>query len=323
MSTALELPAVDGVAGVQAPSRVVLVRPHHFTPNPMTAADNAFQSVLGAGPGTIADRARAEVTRLAVALDDAGVGVALFDDRTSHTPDSVFPNNWFSTHPDGTVALYPMYARNRRAERRVDVIDLLKRDFRVRRVVDYSSAEYDERFLEGTGAMVLDHGARLAYACRSNRLSPELLADFCDDHGYEPVLFDAVDDTGLPIYHTNVLLSVGTDVALIGADLIRDRAQREMVVTRLRDSGKAVVELTAEQVGRFAGNCIELTASRPDGCDRVLAMSTTAADSLRADQLSVIERSCRVLSTPIPTIEGAGGSVRCMIAGNHLLPRGC
>lgn len=171
--------------------------------------------------------------------------------------------------------------------------------------------------------MVLDHGARLAYACRSNRLSPELLSDFCADHDYEPVLFGAVDDAGLPTYHTNVLMSVGTDVALIGADLIRDEGQRERVIGRLRDSGTSVVKLSAEQVGRFAGNCIELTGSRADrdGRDRVLAISTTAADSLRPDQLDLIERSCRVLSTPIPTIEGAGGSVRCMIAGTHLSPR--
>ena len=127
-----------------------------------------------------------EVTALARGLSGAGVGVSVFDDHTTHTPDSVFPNNWFSTHPDGSVALYPMYATNRRTERRADIIEDLKRTFLVRRVIDYSAAEYDEQFLEGTGAMVLDHDARLAYACRSNRLSPELLSDFCVDHGYEP-----------------------------------------------------------------------------------------------------------------------------------------
>lgn len=325
MSTVAELPGdvrrPDPTT--QAPARVVLVRPHHFTPNPMTAADNAFQTVPAEDPAVVAARARDEVTGLAAALTDAGVAVSVFDDRTTATPDSVFPNNWFSTHPDGTVALYPMYAANRRGERRADVIEDLKRHFVVRRVIDYSSAEYDEQFLEGTGAMVLDHDARLAYACRSFRLSPELLTDFCADHGYEPVLFDAVDEQGVPVYHTNVLMSVGTSVALIGSGMIPDPRARERVLGHLRDSGKTVVELTAEQVDRFAGNCIELTGRRrhPGDPDRVLAMSTTAADSLRPDQLAAIRRSCRVLAVPIPTIEGAGGSVRCMIAGNHLRPR--
>lgn len=315
--------APTSATSVQAPARVVLVRPHHFTPNPMTAVDNVFQSVPGEDSRVLAAWAHDEVTGLARALTGAGVGVSVFDDRTTHTPDSVFPNNWFSTHPDGSVALYPMYATNRRTERRADIIEDLKRGFVVRRVIDYSAAEYDEQFLEGTGAMVLDHDARLAYACRSNRLSPELLADFCADHGYEPVLFDAVDERGVPVYHTNVLMSVGTRVALIGSGMIPDPEQRELVLGRLRESGKTVVELTEEQVHRFAGNCIELTGRRRHLADpdRVLAMSTTAADSLRPDQLTAIRRSCRVLTAGIPTIEAAGGSVRCMIAGNHLRPR--
>ncbi|NYF97817.1 citrulline utilization hydrolase CtlX [Janibacter cremeus] len=327
MSVATELheaATTSPTASVQAPSRVVLVRPHHFTPNPMTAGDNAFQSTFDVDARVLAARAHDEVTGLARALTGAGVEVSLFDDRTTRTPDSVFPNNWFSTHPDGSVALYPMYATNRRRERRADIIEALKREFVVRRVIDYSAAEYDEQFLEGTGAMVLDHDARLAYACRSNRLSPELLAHFCADHDYEPVLFDAVDGRGVPIYHTNVLMSVGTRLTLIGSGLIPDPEQRASVLHRLRDSGKTVVELTSQQVHRFAGNCLEVTGRRRHlaDADRLLAMSTTAADSLRPDQLEAVRRSCRVLTVPIPTVEGAGGSVRCMIAGNHLRPRG-
>lgn len=293
-----------------------MVRPHHFSPNPVTAADNAFQSRLADHPLVVAARARDEVTAVATALESAGVEVAVFDDLAAATPDSVFPNNWFSTHLDGSIALYPMYAHNRRGERRVDIIEALKREFMVRRVIDYSSAEYDDRFLEGTGAMVLDHTARLAYACRSHRLSPELLTDFCADHGYEPVLFDATDSAGTPIYHTNVLMSVGSHLALIGSSLIRDPAQRERVLGLLRDSGKVVIELSEEQVRRFAGNCIELSGRQP-----LLAMSATAAGSLTRQQVEVISRQARVLSVPIPTIESAGGSVRCMIAGNHLRPR--
>ena len=308
-------PAVG--AGVQAPRRVVLVRPHHFTPNPLTAGDNSFQSVLSEDARTVAARAREEVTGLAASLRAAGVEVAVFDDLTTQTPDSVFPNNWFSTLPDGTVALFPMYATNRRTERRTDIVEVLRRDFVVHRVVDYSGAEEFGQFLEGTGAMVLDHDARLAYACRSNRLSPELFVRFCGDHGYEPVLFDAVDTLGVPVYHTNVLMAVGTHVALVGAEMIPDPAQRSLVLQRLRDAGKEVVELTTEQVHHFAGNCIELTG-RDD--ERILVMSTTAARSLREDQRTVIERSVRVLAVAAETIESAGGSVRCMIAGNHLRP---
>lgn len=304
--------------GVQAPRRVVLVRPHHFTPNPLTARDNSFQSLLREDADTVAARARDEVTGLASSLRGVGVEVAVFDDLTTQTPDSVFPNNWFSTHPDGTLALFPMYAANRRAERRADIVEALQRDFVVHRVVDYSDAEQSGQFLEGTGAMVLDHEARLAYACRSNRLSPELFIRFCGDHGYEPVLFDAVDTLGVPVYHTNVLMTVGTHVALVGAEMIPDPAQRSLVLQRLREAGKEVVELTVEQVHHFAGNCIELTG-RDD--ERILVMSTTAAGSLREDQRTVIERSVRVLAVAAETIESAGGSVRCMIAGNHLRPR--
>ena len=298
---------------VQAPRDVLLVRPHHFRPNPQTALDNTFQSEAGATD----DAARAAhdaATRLAEHLRDAGVRVHLVDDHEHDRPDSVFPNNWISTHHDGRVATYPMYAPNRRRERRADVLDLLREEYRVTEVVDYSGAETEGRFLEGTGAMVLDHLTRTAYAARSLRSDGLLFQRFCDAFGYEPVLFDAVDAAGRPIYHTNVMMSVGTDFAMVGLETIPDPAVRAEISGRLAETGRHVIGLSHGQVTEFAGNTIELTGA--DG--RVLALSARAAASLTLDQRSVIEDSCALVPVDVAPIELAGGSVRCMVAGIHL-----
>ncbi|WP_206737231.1 citrulline utilization hydrolase CtlX [Agromyces albus] len=300
---------------VQAPSAVVLIRPHRFRPNPETAVDNAFQSLdPGRSDEEIALAAYDEVTAVAAALETAGVGVHLFEDPDGSRPDSVFPNNWFSTHPDGRVATYPMFTPNRRAERRWDVIEFLEHEYVVSEVVDYSRLERDGIFLEGTGAMVLDHVNRVAYVARSHRADPVAFERFCADFAYEPMLFDAVDEHGVPIYHTNVMMAVATDFALVGLDLITPAERREEVATRLADSGREVVVLSAGQVHEFAGNAIELRGSR----GRILAMSRRAESSFTTAQREVIERSCRILAVDVETIELAGGSVRCMIAGVHL-----
>lgn len=301
----------------QSPAAVFLVRPRHFTPNPATLADNAFQSEAAGGAETVAARARAEVTTLAAALRARGIAVRVFDDASATRPDSVFPNNWVTTHADGTVCLYPLYAPNRRQERRADVLRRLREQFVVRRVIDYSPREDDGLFLEGTGAMVLDHVHRLAYACRSRRMDEELLEEFCADRGFTPVVFDAADASGVPIYHTNVMMSIGQSLALIGDSLILDRAQRERVLDSLGTGGRAIVHLDEEQIAAFAGNCLELRGSR----SAVLAMSTTARAALTRAQLAVIGEHAEVVAVDVPTIESAGGSVRCMIAGNHLTPR--
>ena len=309
---------------IQAPSAVVLVRPQHFRPNPLTANDNVFQ-VTGATTESsrIATAAYEEVTRAAAALQAAGIRVHLFDDESPDRPDSVFPNNWMSTHPGGHVALYPMYAVNRRGERRSDVIEMLKKEYRVQDVIDYSGLELDDVFLEGTGAIVLDHVSRIAYVARSNRADPIALERFCTNFGYEPIVFDAVDPSGVPIYHTNVMMGVATDFALVGLSLIQSPERRAQVVDRLTAHGRVLIDLDFEQVCNFAGNAIELHA--PSGFQerggRILALSRRAADSLRPDQLAIIEQSCTLLPLDIPTIELAGGSVRCMIAGIHLDPR--
>lgn len=299
----------------QSPSAVVAIRPHAFRSNPETAADNAFQSTAD-DAGTAA-RAHREVSEAVAVLEGHGVVVHLFEDTTTHTPDSVFPNNWFSTHAGGHVAVYPMYAPNRRAERRADVIELLKRRYRVQVVVDYSGMEPDGVFLEGTGAMVLDHVMRVAYTCRSARADPVLLERFCTNFGYEPLVFDAADARGVPIYHTNVLMTIATGFALVGSPLMTDDARRAEVCARIAGGGREVVELTPGQIARFAGNALELET--PQG--RILALSTTAHASLRPEQVEVIERHATLVPLDIPTIERAGGSVRCMLAGIHLEPR--
>ena len=297
---------------VQAPAAVVLIRPHHFAPNSETADDNVFQTVDAArSPAEVADAARADCDRLAVALEGAGITVHVFDDEDETRPDSVFPNNWFSTHAGGRIAVYPMYAPNRRLERRTDVLELLKARYRVQEIVDYSGLEPDGLFLEGTGAMVLDNLNRTAYVVRSHRADPIVLERFCTAFGYEPMVFDA-ELRGVPIYHTNVMMCIGTEFALVGLDAMTSR--RDEIAERLAEQGREVIPLGLEQLEDFAGNAIELHGTQ----GRVLALSQRAFDSLTLPQRAVIERSARLLPVDVSTIELEGGSVRCMIAGIHL-----
>ncbi len=296
---------------------MLLVRPHRFTPNSQTAIDNSFQSSDGRSPELIARSAYDEVTQVAAQLTAAGVTVHLFEDESAESPDSVFPNNWISTHAGGHVAVYPMFVPNRRTERRQDIVELLKRRYRVQDVIDYSGLEADEVFLEGTGAMVLDHDLRVAYTARSHRADPVILERFCTNFGYEPIVFDAIDPAGKPVYHTNVMLCIATDFALAGLELITSPGRRAEVAERLAAHGREVVELDREQISNFAGNAIELQA--PTG--RLLAISSRAWGSLRSDQRAVIEKHCAPLVLDVPTIELAGGSVRCMLAGIHLEAR--
>ncbi len=304
---------------LQAPTTVLMIRPHHFSVNPQTAADNVFQTrpddVVGERtPADIASAATAESTALVDALVAKGVRVHLFEDESNERPDSVFPNNWFSTHRGGRIVVYPMCTPNRRLERRADIVELLKEQYRVQDVIDYSGLEHDGLFLEGTGAMVLDHIGRIAYVARSHRADPVILERFCTHNGYEPMVFDACDDNGAAIYHTNVLMCVGTDVALICLDALADVQRRAEVVSRLTETGRTVVDLTHDQLRDFAGNAFELTGSN----GRLLAMSARAHRSLTVQQIRTIEASCEIVSVDISTIELAGGSVRCMLAGIHL-----
>jgi len=302
----------------QAPGAAVLIRPRHFFPNPETASDNAFQSLdHHRDELALAAAAYDEVTAVAAALQAAGVTVHVFDNDEHTRHDSVFPNNWFSTHAGGSIALYPMYSQSRRTERRPDVIELLRLRYQVQDVVDYSGWERDDVFLEGTGAMVLDHDSRVAYAVRSRRANPVALQHFCITFGFEPMAFDATDEAGVPVYHTNVMMCIATDFAMIGLEMISDVDRREQVRARLAASGREVIDLSRAQIRNFAGNAIELQGSK----GRILALSRRAHASLTDGQRAVINRSCTTLPLDVPTIELAGGSVRCMIAGIHLRAR--
>ena len=192
----------------QAPSAVVMILPHHFCPNEETLQDNSFQSTLAFDKVKIKKQAFEQVSTAIKTLETEGVIVHKFEDEGEETPDSVFPNNWFSTHAGGHVAIYPMYAKNRRKERRIDIIELLKKQYRVQDVIDYTGLEYDDIYLEGTGAMVLDHSERVAYAIKSNRANSHALERFCSHFNFEPMVFNAKDKTGIAVYHTNVLIKV-------------------------------------------------------------------------------------------------------------------
>lgn len=302
----------------QAAKAVVMVRPHFFASNPDTLPDNGFQTVsAGSCTQAISAAAYEEVTAMARALEAAGVRVHLFEDETRATPDSVFPNNWFSTHAGGHVAIYPTYAPNRQRERRWDIIDMLKKNYRVQDVVDFSGLEPDKVYLEGTGAMVLDHIERVACVVRSNRANPLALERFFTQFNFEPMVFDAADATGRPVYHTNVLMCIGTDFAMVGLSMITDEKRRGQIHERLAKIGRTVIDLSAHQVAEFAGNAIELQSSR----GRLLALSSRALKALRPHQLATLRRSAELLALDVPALELAGGSVRCMLAGIHLSAR--
>ena len=307
---------------LQAPSAVVMIRPHRFHPNPETAQDNTFQQ--GGGGHTpsaglaLASTARDEVGAAAARLQEAGIDVHVFDDHGERdTPDSVFPNNWFSTHSGGHIALYPMCAPNRRRERRGDIVEMLKANYRVQDVIDYSGLEHDGLFLEGTGAMVLDHLQRVANTALSNRANEVVLERFCTHFNFEPLVFRTADGAGQVVYHTNVMMCIASRFALVGLGLITDAARRAEVKRRLEESGRAVLALDQGQIEAFAGNAIELTGKNGP----VLAMSSRGVAQLSSAQRDVIARHTELLPLSVPTIEMAGGSVRCMIAGIHLARR--
>jgi hypothetical protein len=255
-----------------------------------------------------------EFDALVACLRAAGVTVHVLDDRPEpHTPDSIFPNNWVSFHADGTVVLYPMLAPNRRLERRMDVLQHLSaRGLRVAQTIDLTGHEADDKFLEGTGSIVLDRVHRLAYACLSPRTDLDVLGDFAQRLDYELVTFDAVDAEGVPIYHTNVLLCIGTRFAVLCTEVIAAHEQAA-VLHALRSTGHEVIEISAAQLQHFAGNLLELRTGNGDTC---VAMSQSACDALNAVQRERLQQLAGpLLVAPIPTIERlGGGSVRCMLA---------
>lgn len=301
----------------QAPSAVVMIRPHHFYPNEETELDNSFQGKTLLNKQQIKTQAYEQVSAVGKILEAEGITVHRFEDEGEETPDSVFPNNWFSTHTGGQIAIYPMYAKNRRKERRSDIIDLLKKDYRVQDIVDYSGLEYDDIFLEGTGAMVLDHIERIAYAVRSKRTDSHVLERFCTHFNYEPMVFDAQDWQGVSVYHTNVLMCIGSDFVMAGFEMMTDPKRRAQIIQRFESAGKRIISLTEQQINAFCGNALELTGKS----GRILALSGKAYAALTVEQIALLENSVKLVPLDVSVIELAGGSVRCMLAGIHLSKR--
>jgi hypothetical protein len=303
----------------QSAGAVLMIRPCRFFPNPETAGDNTFQQkAAGIDVGELTSAARREFDEAVISLREQGVRVHVLEDNASpEKPDAVFPNNWISTHADGRIALYPMFAAARRRERRLDVIEELERDYYVSAVVDYSAYETEGKYLEGTGSMVLDHAQRLAYVSLSQRASPEPLEKFCADFSFEPIKFRSSEEEGRTIYHTNVMMCLGTGFAMIGLRAIENPAQRAQVREKLERSGKEIVELSPEQIANFAGNALELHNER----EHLLVLSSRAYQSLNGEQVRRLQHHARIIALHLPTIELAGGSARCMMATIHLPPR--
>lgn len=294
---------------MQTTSRVFMVKPARFAFNPQTGENNAFSR-----PGresSAQENALREFTSYVALLRANKIDVVIAEDTPHpHTPDSIFPNNWFSTHEDGTLVLYPMHAVNRRNERKPEVLDVLRKNFEVRRVVDLTWWENDGFFLEGTGSMVLDRDNRIAYACKSYRTSERVLDDFCKQMDYTPVFFEAYDRNGVAVYHTNVLMALGTAYCVICTESIRAE-DRERVLSSITAGGRKILDITFDQLESFAGNMLELNSpSRP-----VLVMSATARKSLTTEQSRELSATYKLLSPQLDYIEThGGGSARCMLA---------
>jgi hypothetical protein len=306
----------------QSAGAVLMVRPASFGSNPQTAASNAFQRSESRLSGS--DRQTAvlrEFDALANALQRHGVKVLVAADTADPAkPDAIFPNNWVSFHHDGTVALYPMLAPNRRCERREDILEQVVRQgsFRVSRTVDLSHREAEQKYLEGTGSVVLDRTNRVAYACSSPRTDLDVLGDFAQQLDYEVMSFEALDGAGLAIYHTNVLMAIGAGFAVVCGESIAKAEHRIAVFSKLRATGHDIVDISRLQMADFAGNVLELAPSTGN----LIALSQRALDSFEPAQLRVLESHADLLPVSIPHVEWfGGGGVRCMLGEIHLPKR--
>ena len=301
----------------QITNTILMVRPVNFRMNEQTVVNNYYQKeLIELSLEEIQKRALFEFDSLVKKLKDAGVNIIVIEDtKEPNTPDSIFPNNWISFHQDRIVALYPMFAENRRKERREDILDLLEeKGFIIDNIMDYTSAEKEGYFLEGTGSLVLDRVNKVAYCALSPRADEELFVEFCEDFEYMPIIFHAyqtVNKNKELIYHTNVMMNLTEKSAIICLDSIDDKKEKKMVIDQLKESGKEIITITEEQVNQFAGNMIQVK-----GKDelRYIAMSESAFDSLSKTQVEKIEKNNQIVFSDIQTIETCGGgSVRCMM----------
>lgn len=308
----------------QTTNSILMIRPVAFRMNEQTAVNNYYQKVLdGLLPATVNAKAQEEFDAFVKKLRSVGVNVIVVDDTLSpDTPDSIFPNNWISFHENGDVVLYPMFAENRRLERREEILDILEDEgFVINEIMDYTEAEMDSIFLEGTGSLLLDRANGKAYCALSPRADEELFIEFCEDFDFAPVIFEAfqtVNGDRKLIYHTNVMMCLGETFAVLCADAIDDKKERKMVIDSLKNDDKQVILITEDQVNNFAGNMLEVK-----GADdrRYLVMSAAAHQSLTKKQITELEEHVTILSTSLDTIEACGGgSARCMMA-EIFLPR--
>lgn len=302
----------------QTTSSILMIRPVAFRMNEQTAVNNYYQKVLdNLLPATVNAKAQQEFDAFVTKLQSVGVDVTVVDDTLDpDTPDSIFPNNWISFHQNGDVVLYPMFAENRRSERREEILDILEdKGFHIENIVDYTSAETDGFYLEGTGSLLLDRANGIAYCALSPRADEELFIEFCEDFDMAPVIFNAyqtINNERKLIYHTNVMMCLGTTFAVICADCIDDKQERKFVLEQLKKSGKEVILISEAQVNNFAGNMLELVGANQQ---KLLVMSAAAHQNLTADQLAKLEKHAQIVSSSLDTIEACGGgSARCMMA---------
>ncbi|PWH86876.1 citrulline utilization hydrolase CtlX [Brumimicrobium oceani] len=301
----------------QITNQLLMIRPADFRMNEETAVNNYFQQELSNTPLEITELAQKEFDEFVNKLKNAGIQVKVINDlKDNNTPDSIFPNNWISFHENGTVALYPMFAENRRRERRMDVIDELRQEgIQFNKIVDYTAAEKDNLFLEGTGSLLLDRVNKKVYCALSVRADKKLIEQFCKDFHYSPILFTAyqtVADQRKAIYHTNVMMALGESFAVICLDTIDNENEKQEVIQNLKEDNKAIIEITEQQMHSFAGNMLQVKGYNGQ---KHLVMSQQAFESLNKDQINEIKKHCSILSSDLKTIETlGGGSARCMMA---------
>jgi hypothetical protein len=300
----------------QSTSHILMIRPVNFGFNEETAGSNAFQNRNAIKNG-VNEKAQQEFDHMVDKLRQNGVEITVVDDTEEpHTPDSIFPNNWVSFHADGSIFLYPMQAENRRLERREDIIARLEDEFAVKHIIDLSRFENEDKFLEGTGSMVLDRPNKIAYACISPRTDREVLNLFCKQAGYQPVSFDAVDQHGKAIYHTNVLMCMGSNFAVICLDSIPNPHEKVMVKESLLSTQKEIIDISFEQMNQFAGNMLEV---KNKNGETLIVMSQNAYNALNELQKATLQQFGKLIYADINTIENiGGGSARCMMAEVHL-----
>jgi hypothetical protein len=295
----------------QTTSHLLMIKPVAFDFNAETAVNNAFQQ-KGSNENA-QQKAEAEFDNFVQKLTDAGVDITVVKDTPiPHTPDSIFPNNWISFHWDGSLILYPMFAENRRAERKAHVIVILASKFEISNRIDFSNEEANNKFLEGTGSMVLDRQNKIAYACISPRTNKELFDEWCNQMAYRGCSFYSVDENGGEIYHTNVMMCVAEQFAVICLDSIRNANERKLVIDTLQNSGKEIIEISYAQMNQFAGNMLQV--ENKDG-KQFLVMSSQAYHSLTTEQIKKLESFNPIIHSDLTAIEtNGGGSARCMMA---------